>query len=126
MSYQFEYQEKVGYLYVHVLGERTQEAGIALAREFSQKAVELRQPRLLVDVREFKGWLQVMENNYVVTTEFPKLRGQGLQRVAILDRELGEPNRWYFFETVARNRGFEIRVSHDLKCPWNGFWRDWI
>ena len=121
MSYQFEYQEKAGYLYVHVLGERTQDAVISLTRELSQKAIERGFTRILVDVRELKGWLQVMESNYIVTTEFPKFRGSGLKRAAILDREPAEPQRWSFFETVAQNRGFELRVFTELDLA-----RQWL
>ncbi len=114
MPYQFDYQERPGYIFVHVTGERTQEAVIALARELSGLAISLGYSRVLVDVREMMGWLQVMESNYIVTTEFQKLRGLGLRRVAILDRQPPEPQRWFFFETVAQNRGLEIRVSTNL------------
>jgi hypothetical protein len=121
MPYQVEYQEKVGYLYARVVGKRTLDAVIALGREVTEKAIALQQKLVLLDVREFEGWLQVMDSSYVVNTEFPKFRGKGLERVAILDHAPEEPSRWFFFETYARNRGFDIRVSSDLQSA-----LDWL
>ena len=115
MSYQVEYQERPGYLYVHVLGERSQDAVIALTRELVEKASELQHQRLLIDVRDFKGWLQTMESYNVVTHDFAKFKGKGLQKVAIVDREFPDTERWSFFETVARNRGFNLRIHTDSK-----------
>jgi hypothetical protein len=115
MAYQVEYQDKVGYLYVHVKGKRSLDAVIALAREVTEKATSLGQKLVLLDVREFEGWLQIMDSSYVVNAEFPKLRGTGLEKVAILDHAPEESTRWFFFETYARNRGFNILVSLDLQ-----------
>jgi hypothetical protein len=119
MAYQVEYQEKIGYLYAHVQGKRTQNSVIELIKDVSERAIELHQKRVLVDVRDFEGWLQIMESKYVVTSEFPKLRGKGLRKAAILDREPLEPNRWFFFETVAQNRGFDLRIFNDQKSALN-------
>jgi hypothetical protein len=56
-----------------------------------------------------------MDSYAIVNLEFPKIRGKGLQKVAILDRESYKPDRWLFFDTLARNRGFNLGIYHDLK-----------
>lgn len=114
-AYQVEYQEKPGYLYVTVLGERSLEAVIKLLHEVIEKAIELHYQRLLIDVRDFSGRLRPMESYDIVNGEFWKFRGKGLQRVAIVDRELPEEKQWSFFETLARNRGFNLTIYTDFK-----------
>lgn len=113
MAYTVDYQERSGYLYVRVSGERSGPDVVALTREVYEKAIEMGYGKLLIDVREYGGRLKTVESYEVVTREFPKYKGTGLQKAAILDRELTEPNRWYFFETVARNRGFNLGVFAD-------------
>jgi hypothetical protein len=121
MAYQVEFQDKIGYFFAHVQGKRTVNSVVELIKDLSERAIELHHKRVLVDVRDFEGWLQIMESNYVVTSEFPKLRGKGLQKAAILDREPVEPNRWFFFETVAQNRGFDLRIFNNEKSA-----LDWL
>ncbi len=113
MSFQVDYEERTGYLYVHVVGERSLEAVIALAREVFEKAVELRYQRLLIDVRDFGGELRTMESYELVNREFPKYTGKGLKQAAILDRERPDPREWNFLETLPRNRGFNLKIHTD-------------
>ncbi len=115
MAYQIEYQEKPGYLSVTVHGDRSLEAVLKLVQEVFEKALELHYQRLLVDVRDFAGFLQTMETYQLVTDKFSKLRGKGLQRMALVDRDYPEGNQWSFFETLSRNRGFDLTVHTDLK-----------
>jgi hypothetical protein len=111
MSYQVEYEQQPGYLSVRIRGERSLEAVIAVTAETAEKALALHQPRLLVDVREFTGWLQTMENYELVTREFAKFQGKGIRKLAILDRQhLDQPP---FLETLAQNRGIGLRIHTD-------------
>lgn len=115
MSYQVEYQVRAGYLYARVSGERSLGAVIQLAEEVYQKAVQLQIRRLLVDVRDLLGWLQPTEIYDVVDGEFPRFRGHQIRRLAIVDRKHDEPDQWYFFETVAHNRGYNLHLFADLQ-----------
>ncbi len=110
MAYDVDYIENPGYLSVQISGKRSLQAVQVLTRELTQKAVALGYERILIDVRPFDGRLQTMESFKIVTEEFPLHRGQGVTRVAIVDRPLSEPEEWFFFETVARNRGFNLRI----------------
>jgi hypothetical protein len=90
-------------------------AVIQLAEEVYQKAVQLQIRRLLVDVRDLLGWLQPTEIYDVVDGEFPRFRGHKIRRLAIVDRKHDEPDQRYFFETVAHNRGYDLRLFADLQ-----------
>jgi hypothetical protein len=114
MSFQVEYQKRRGYLYVHVFGDRSLEAVLTLTKELTEKAIELQFQRLLVDVRDLKGWLPPVDTYEIVNREFVKYRGKGIGKVAILDREYPDA-RGNFLETAAQNRGFNLRVHTQLK-----------
>jgi hypothetical protein len=43
---------------------------------------------------------------------FQKLRGKGIQKAAIVDEQASPLHRW-FLETVAVNRGFNLRILTD-------------
>jgi hypothetical protein len=115
MSFQVEYQKRRGYLYVHVLGERSLEAVITLTKELTEKAIELQFQRLLVDVRGLKGWLPPVDTYEIVNREFVKYRGRGIGKVAILDREFPDARAGNFLQTAAQNRGFNLSVHTQLK-----------
>lgn len=113
MPYQVSYQQENGYLSVVVHGERTFEMAIPLVLEIYQRALAENIYRLLVDIRDLQGRLEIMEGYDIVTSEFPKLRGSGFSKIAILDRESNEENGLTFFETLAKNRGFPVSVFTD-------------
>jgi hypothetical protein len=115
MSYQIEYEIKPGYLSARMSGERTMEAIVNGTKEMVGKGGELQQTRLLVDIRDLSGQLQMMESYDIVTREYPKIERTGIQRAAILDRVTSDPKQLAFFETVALNRGFNIRMFTDPK-----------
>jgi hypothetical protein len=115
MTYSIEYQEKEGYLLAVVRGERTLETVVNMAAEIYSAVIERRQPRLLLDVREFAGWLQNVESYEVVVAEFPKYRDVGLEKVAVLDRDSPGGPQWSFFETVAQNRGYTLNIYTEIQ-----------
>ena len=112
MSCEMDMDKEHDFLHVRVRGVRTGETVSAMARDILDACVENRCTKVLVDVRALKGWLSTIEAYDVPSTDFPDLRGRGLQKAAIVDRE--RPGETYrFFETVARNRGFNVRIFED-------------
>lgn len=105
MSYQLSLENKEAYLLAQVRGTRTRESVINLAKGLLEACIEMRHSKLLVDVREFEGRLSPLDSYTIVTEEIPKLRGKGLTKAAIVDNTVPSVGRW-FFETVARNRGY--------------------
>jgi hypothetical protein len=77
-------------------------------------AKQVQQAVILVDVREFKGRLGAFDSLYVVRDEFAKYRGKGIRKAALVDREAQGTRRW-FFETVAQNRGFNLRMFNEVE-----------
>jgi hypothetical protein len=105
MSYQLTLENKEEYLLSHVRGTRTRESVVNLAKGLFEACIEMKHSKLLVDVREFEGRLSPLDSYTIVTEEIPKLRGKGLNKAAIVDDNMPRAGRW-FFETVARNRGY--------------------
>jgi hypothetical protein len=111
-SYQLEFERKDGFLYARASGERTRDTVTALTFAILEAAREADFPRVLIDVRALEGRLSVLDSYLVVTQVFERLRGQGVNRAAILDEQISSRREW-FIETVARNRGFNFRVFPD-------------
>ena len=68
----------------------------------------------MVDVKNLAGFLRVFDSYYIITQDFPTLRGKGIKRAAIVDREISGLREW-FIETAAVNRGYNLRVFFDRK-----------
>jgi hypothetical protein len=115
MEYQLHLEKRNEYLYARPVGIRTRESVSVMATEILEACVEDRYARVMVDVRELKGRLGTLDSFTIVTEEFPKLLGKGLRRAAIVDRQISRTRGW-FFETVARNRGFNLRMFTDLNA----------
>jgi hypothetical protein len=114
VSYQLSLENKEEYLHAHVRGTRTRESVITLARGLLEACIEMKHSKLIVDVKEFEGRLSPFDIYSFVTEEIPKLRGKGLNKAAIVDNTAPRVGRW-FFETVARNRGYyNLQMFEDL------------
>lgn len=113
-DYSLKMENQAGYLEAHITGKRTRETVSVLTGEIARTCFESQCSRILVDARGFEGFLGVFDSYHIVTQDFPKLRGRGIQKVAFIDREVPGMRGW-FFETVAVNRGFNLRVFADRK-----------
>jgi hypothetical protein len=111
-AYQLSLHVEEEYLLAQAAGPRTWATVSALAAEIMQAALEHQRGKVLVDVRELEGWLSGLSSYLVVTEDFRRFRGKGIKKAAIVDRP--RPNiRSWFFENVARNRGFNVRIFVD-------------
>ena len=96
-------------LLAHATGDRTLDTVTAMTIEIFQAALAARISKVLVDVWELKGRLGLLDSYVVVNAVFGKLRGQGLSQAAIVDEPMPSLREWSL-ETIARNRGFNIRI----------------
>lgn len=113
MSYKLSFQKEAGYLRVNVIGERTRESVTAIAWDVLRACTEEGNSRVLVDVRQMTGRLNRVDAYDVTVLEFPKIQSAGiLKMTAIVDLEEYR-DRFRFFETVAINRGFNLRIFGD-------------
>jgi hypothetical protein len=108
-TYQLTLEIEEGYLLARITGQRTWPAVSALVAEVAHAAIEHQRSKVLVDVREFEGWLGGLSSYSIVTEDFQRLRGKGIVQVAIVDRPIPKLRGW-FFQTVARNRGYNLRM----------------
>jgi hypothetical protein len=93
-------------------GERTRATVTAITMAVYEAALARETPKVLIDVREMQGQLSILDSYLVVTQVFEKLRRGPLHKAAIVDVQISSRRGW-FIETVARNRGFNIRVFAD-------------
>jgi hypothetical protein len=118
-EYEVTIQVEGDYLAARAAGERTLNAVTALAVQIAQAAGDAQVGKVLVDVRDLRGRLRVLDSFLVVNSVFDSLRGKGLRQAAIADRGM-PPIRGFAFETIARNRGFNLRIftSREEAVEW--------
>ena len=107
--YKLAIETKGNHLFVRADGVRTRATVTAMTMEIFDAALANHMSKVLIDVRELKGQLGILDSYLIVTEVFEKLRGKGLRRAAIVDEQVS-PLRERFLETVAYNRWFNFRV----------------
>jgi hypothetical protein len=108
-NHHLELMVEAEYMAARVIGSRTRVVVSSLVNEIAKAAIENRRDKVLIDVRNLEGWLGVFDSYFIVTKDFQRLRGKGISKAAIIDRPLPKV-REIFFETVSRNRGFNLRI----------------
>ncbi len=108
-AHQLTLEIKEEYILAYGAGHRTRAAVSSLVTEIAHAAIEYKRGKILIDVRELEGRLGVVDSYSIVTEDFQRIRGKGIVKAAIVDRPLPKLREW-FFETVARNRGFNLRI----------------
>jgi len=112
MSYQITTSKREGYLLAELSGERTPSVVSAAAQELMDVCLKHGHEKLLVDVRQLRGRLGMLDVHQLVTGDFRRYRGRGLRKLAIVDwRESG--GRHWFLDLLARNRGYNVRMFAD-------------
>ena len=105
--------ERVGdHLSARADGERSLDTVTALAVDVAEAARAAGLAKVLVDVRELRGSLRLIDGFLIVNGVFENLRGIGLLKAAIVDHAAPRPG-FRFLETLARNRGFRFQVFDD-------------
>ena len=114
MSYDLKIEKKDDFLWVTATGrERTLEIILAMARDILQACVENKVTLVLRDMRPLEGLLEMMEAYDIPDKYFPKMKDPSvITRIVIVDRKESKRNN-SFFENVAVNRGFNLRIFSD-------------
>lgn len=100
-------------LWVTARGRRSLETVLAMSKDILAACAEKKAKRALIDVRTLEGRLATMEAFDIVEQHFPKLRDRSaITRAAIVDLKEFEGS-YRFFEDVAVNRGFALRIFSD-------------
>jgi hypothetical protein len=113
MDFQVRVEARDGYVEATLTGVRTPATLMAAAEQVTGFCNELKIFKILIDVRQMRGKLDTLETFEIAGHRMPQRPGTRLiTKSAILDLP---PNmdRIRFFETVAVNRGLNVRVFDD-------------
>ncbi len=101
-------------LHVEAIGTRTLEAVESIVVQIMEAANKHETTKVIVDVRKLKGRLATWDAYKIPSTQFPKLGDrQTIQKAAIVDLKEFE-DQYRFFENVAVNRGYFLRIFGGL------------
>jgi hypothetical protein len=108
-----EIVERDGYVVAVLRGTRSPQTLLAAAAETLAHCAAAGFDRLLIDVRAMRGRLDTFETFDIAGRQIPAQEGiRGIVRAAVLDRSENLA-RIGFFETVAVNRGLNLRAFDD-------------
>lgn len=113
MPYDLTIEKKGDFLWVTATGTRSLETVLAMSKDIFAACAKNKVSKVLIDVRPLEGRLKTMEAYEVSDQHFPKIQDRRvITRAALVD--LGEFDHSYrFFENVAVNRGFILRIFSD-------------
>ncbi len=115
MAYNLKIEVESSVLWVTATGTRSLQTVLAMSQEISAACVERNLKKVLVDVQALEGRLGTLDAYDIPTKHFPKIRNHSIiSRCAIVDLKEFE-NDYRFFENVAVNRGFDLRIFSDVK-----------
>jgi hypothetical protein len=110
MSYSIKSKNENDCLILTVSGDRTPENIIKIVQDFIQITIKQNRSKVLIDVRELIGRLTIYQSYNLIVNLIKRFRGQSpVNKLAILDQEVNR-SRYRFFETVARNRGINLKA----------------
>lgn len=113
MSYNLTIEKKGDVLWVTATGMRSLETVISMSKDIMAACAEQKVRRVLIDVRELKERMKMGEIYEISDKYFPKIRDRSvITHSAIVDLKEFE-HEYKFFETVAMNRGFNLRLFSD-------------
>ncbi len=113
MLYQIGIKKRPQYTHVEITGE----VKAGMARQLAQEVIDAyaKDPvqRMLVDVRGLAVHVRPLETVELVNSYADMLKGLRPVRTAVVYRE-GDYETLRFYETVARNRGYQTEIFTDL------------
>ncbi len=113
MAYDLRFEVRGDVLWVTATGIRSFQTVLAMMQDISAASVEKKCEKVLIDVLALEGRLTTLDAFKIPSEHFPKLRDHSLiTRCAIIDLEEFK-HSYRFFETVAVNRGYNLRIFSD-------------
>jgi len=114
VSLQLTIEERPAYLHARVVGERTPENALRFLKEAYAACVERGCPNLLLELGLSGPSLDTGSIYGVISERAPD--GATLRRIAYVQDEIDDPAMPYFAETVARNRGVNVRLFQTVEA----------
>jgi len=114
MSYKLEIIKEPNYLLTNIKGNRTTETVKEVTKEILEACIKYQYSKVLIDIREFSNRIGNTMNIFdLASQELPDIIQKKIKKVAIVDLEGFEEDK-RFFETVALNRGHNVKIFTDL------------
>ncbi len=120
MSFTLEITKEQECICVTAVGVRNFKNVKKIATEIVRAGIQHQRSRVVVDICQLKGSLEMVEAYDLATEVLSKFKGKWMQRTAVVDLPEAR-ERFEFFENVAVNRGFYIRVFTDCKVA-----KEWL
>lgn len=113
MSYDLKFEKKDNLLWVTATGDRSLQAVVEMTKDILAACADSQIKKVLLDVCSLKGRLSTLEAYEIPTKHFSVMRDRSvITHIAIVDlKQYEESNK--FFENVAVNRGFMLRIFSD-------------
>ena len=112
MTFDFRVTEKKDYLLFELEGERSRKSNARVAEAIRDACSTASYRRVLVDAQLLEKRLGVLDAHAGPTTDFPRDVASKQIKVAVVDRKEFKSG-FLFFETVARNAGYFLRIFTD-------------
>ena len=110
MSYELKVEERGEVLWVAATGTRSLETVLAMSKDIMKACAERGFSKVATDVRQLSGKLSAVDSFEVVARHFRAMQNRRVvTQAAIVDLKEFEA-RHQFFENLAINRGFNIRI----------------
>lgn len=115
MPFNFNIEDKKEYLVFKLDGVRSRRTNAEVAEAIRETCTKHNCNRVLVDALALESRLGVLDAHAGPTTDFPRDVASKQIKVAVVDRKEFESG-FRFFETVARNAGYFLRVFFDREA----------
>jgi len=113
MPYDLDIKIEEHFLYASIAGLRSREAISSAITEIGEACREHQTERVLIDVRKLTGRIPIFDSLSLIFNDFPPIKKSTVvKRAAIVEAEIRRV-RFTFFERVARNRDYDVRVFTD-------------
>ena len=113
MDYNLTIEKKDDILWVMATGTRSTETILAMSKDVMVACAKKGVKKVLIDVCELEGRLSTMNAHKIPDEHFPKIRDRSvITHCAIVDLK-DFVDSYSFFENVAVNRGFVLRILPD-------------
>jgi len=112
MSYQLTIEARPGYVHAKAVGERTPGNALRFLQEAYAACMKSGRDALLLEMAFSGPSLSTTHIFNVLSERVPT--GRGLRKIAYVQTEFDDPAMPYFAETVAVNRGVNVRMFQSV------------
>ena len=112
VPYQLTLEERPTYLHAKVVGERTAANALRFLEEAYAACIQGGHDSLLLEMAFSGPSLNTTSVYNIISRRVPD--GKSLRKIAYVQTEFGDPAMPYFAETVAVNRGVNVRLFQSV------------